>query len=334
MRSKFSLAAVILVLTVVLAACGGGNSANNTGGASVSPTPSPTVAPTDAPAESPEPTSITVTHQLGETEVPVNPSKVVVFDYGVLDTLDKLGVEAVASVPQAGVPSYLSKYEDSKYVNAGSLKEPDLETIHGISPDLIIISGRQSTFYEELKDIAPTIYMGVDAANYLESFTSNVTLLGQIFGKEAEAEAELATITDVIKSVNERATANGKNGLIILVNEGNISAYGAGSRFGIIHDVLGVTPVDANIEVSTHGQSVTFEYIAEKDPDYLFVVDRTAALSGEAGAKETVENKLMENTKSFKEGNIVYLDPEYWYLSGGGLVSVAKMVNDIDEAVN
>ena len=50
-----------------------------------------------------------------------NPEKVVVFDFGMLDTLDELGIE-VAGVPQANVPSYLSKYEDSKYTNVGRLE--------------------------------------------------------------------------------------------------------------------------------------------------------------------------------------------------------------------
>ncbi|MGM9987860.1 MAG: ABC transporter, partial [Bacillaceae bacterium] len=34
---------------------------------------------------------ITVKHELGETEVVKNPKKVVVFDFGMLDSLDTLG---------------------------------------------------------------------------------------------------------------------------------------------------------------------------------------------------------------------------------------------------
>lgn len=116
------------------------------------------------------------------------------------------------------------------------------------------------------------------------------------------------------------------------MNEGKLSAYGPGSRFGILHDVFGFAAVDKNIEVSTHGQSVSAEYVAEKDPDYLFVVDR-GVISGNQGvsaaAKEAVENDLVKNTKAFKNGNIIYLDANYWYLSGGGLVSTANMADEI-----
>ncbi|GJM75014.1 hypothetical protein HMSSN036_72300 [Paenibacillus macerans] len=60
-----------------------------------------------------------------------------------------------------------------------------------------------------------------------------------------------------------------------------MSAYGPGSRFGLIHDVFGVPAVDDTIEASTHGQSISFEYVAEKNPDYLFVVDRDAVVTEE-----------------------------------------------------
>ncbi|WP_317618411.1 siderophore ABC transporter substrate-binding protein [Paenibacillus sp. PL91] len=325
MKKSLPVLFILVLFAMVIAACGANNSGNN--GAANAPS-------NEAPAatEAPALTEVTVKHQLGETVVPVNPAKVVVFDFGTLDTLDKLGVE-VAALPQANIPSYLEKYKDAKYVNAGSLKEPDFEKVNELAPDLIIISGRQSDAYEELSKIAPTIFMGVDTKNFMGSFEENVKTLGQIFNKSTEAEAELVTIKASIQALNEKAAASGKNGLIILANEGAISAYGKASRFGIIHDVFGVAAADENIEVSTHGQSVTYEYVAEKDADYLFVIDRNQVVAGEGNAHDSVENELVKNTKAYKEGNIIYLNPDFWYLSGGGLISVAAMVEEIDAAV-
>ena len=337
MKKMMSLAAM-LVFLFVLAACGGGTDANS-GAAAPAETETQTeeaaAAEGEAAAEeqAAAPTEITVTHQLGETVVPVNPAKVIVFDWGTLDTLDKLGVP-VAGVPQSGtVPKYLEKYAGSDYANVGSLQEPDFEKIAEIDPDLILISGRQNAHYEELSKLAPTVFVGVDSTKYMESFKKNVTTLGQIFGKEDEVAAELATVEQQISELNTAVTATGKNALVVLTNEGNISAYGTGSRFGIIHDVFGFVPVDPNIEVSTHGMSVTFEYIVEKDPDYLFVVDRNAVVAAEGAAPATalMENELVKNTKAFQNGNIIYLDPSFWYVSGGGLVSVPEMVKEVKE---
>lgn len=340
MKKSLSMIVMLIVLTMVIAACGNSNSANNGTANNGSANNSANNSAANSGAANQTNTednnasgTIKVSHQLGETDVPLNPGKVVVFDFGVLDTLDRLGVEAVTAVPQDSLPSYLSKYAGSEYANAGGLKEPDFETIDGVEPDLIIISGRQSDSYEEFTKIAPTIFMGVDTANYMGSFTSNVETLAQIFGKETEAAAELEKINTVIENVKAAVAKSNKKGLILLSNEGKISAYGPGSRFGLIHDVLGVPAVDEGLEVSTHGNEVTFEYVAEKNPGYLFVIDRTAAVGGEGNASSTLDNEFVKTTDAFKDGKIAYLDPEYWYLSGGGLVSVEKMVTDIEAAL-
>jgi iron complex transport system substrate-binding protein len=314
-------------LAVILAACGSNNAATSDNNTAAAGNTEATTAPNTESKE------LTIKHELGEITIKSNPQKVVVFDFGTLDTLDKLGVE-VTGVPQSNVPSYLSKYSDAKYENVGGLKEPDFEKINSLSPDLIIISGRQQDSYDEFSKIAPTLYVAVDNANYMESFTKNVKTLGQIFGKEAEVETELTAINDSVKALNEKAKADGKKSLIILANEGKISAYGSGSRFGIIHDVFGFAQADDKIEVSTHGQSVSYEYVADKNPDYLFVVDRDAAVKSDGSksgsAKDTVENDLVKNTNAFKNGKIIYLDPNYWYLSGGGLISVSEMLKEVE----
>lgn len=313
---KLFLGTLMLMLVLSLAACG--SSANT--------------AQDDSASQEGE--EIVVKHQLGETKVKKNPKNVVVFDFGVLDSLDKLGVE-VAGVPQANVPPYLKKYGAGDYANVGSLKEPDFEKISSLGPDLIIISARQSDQYEEFSKIAPTIFMGVDTSRYMESFTENMETLGKIFGKEAEVEKELKAINETIEKVKEKASASDKKALIILTTGGKTSAYGPGSRFGLIHDVLGVKPVDKNIKAATHGMSVSFEYIAEKNPDYLFVIDRDQVVSGEGGqpAEQVLNNDLVKGTKAYKDKNIVYLDPNYWYLSGGGLVSLGEMVKEVEAAL-
>src|SRR5690625_3376772 len=313
---KFTLLFALSALLLFLAACGDSEDGNTD---------------KDAASEDKQET-MTVEHELGKTDVPKNPEKVVVFDFGTLDSLDKLGIE-VAGVPKGNIPTYLEKYEGDDYENVGSLKEPDFEKIAEVDPDLIIISGRQSELYDQLQDIAPTIYLGVDTTRYMDSFKENLATIGEVFDKETEVEEELDEIEDAISELKEEAEASDKNSLIILANDDKISAYGPNSRFGLIHDVFGVPAVDDTIEASTHGMNVSFEYVTEQDPDLLYVIDRSAAIGEESAAEIVVENKLMESTKAYKEDNIIYLDPEYWYLSGGGLESVSKMVEEVDESL-
>ena len=311
---KWLLIAMALLVAGVLAACGVGEKEES------------------ATAEAQEKETMTVTHELGETTFEKNPKKVVVFDFGVLDTMDKLGIEA-AGVPQESLPAYLDKYADTeKYENVGTLKEADFEAINAMKPDLIIISGRQADMYEEYAAIAPTVHIAVDTDNYMESFTGNMELIGEIFDKEEQVKEELSAITEQIEQVKETVSSSQAQALIVLANEGKVSAYGPSSRFGIIHDVFGVKAVDEGLEVSTHGQSISFEYILEKNPGMIFVVDRNAAVGNEASAKDSLENELVQKTDAYKNGKIIYLDPDYWYLSGGGLQSVSQMVTDVESA--
>ncbi|WP_250277873.1 siderophore ABC transporter substrate-binding protein [[Clostridium] colinum] len=274
---------------------------------------------------------IVISHSKGETKVKTNPQKVVVFDMATLDTMNKLGVEADFALPLKNVPSYLTGYENS--INAGSLKEPDLEGIYTFKPDVIFISGRQADFYDKLNEIAPTVYVDLDYKNYMESFKNNVTNIGKIFNKEDLALEEIKNIEAKIKEANEKIKNLNEKALVILTNNGKITAYGSGSRFGLIYDVLGFKQADENLykegeEATTHGKEVSFEYISQINPDILFVVNRNAVVSGEGDAKSTLNNELINNTNAAKNNKIIMLNPEAWYIVGNGLSSINIMIDD------
>lgn len=275
---------------------------------------------------------MTITHELGETVLEEKPENVVVFDFGILDALNTLDVE-VTGIPQAAIPPYLEEYAGEEYTNVGSLKEPDFEAIHAMQPDLIIISGRQADLYPEFEEIATTVYMGLDTTDYMNSFETNMTLLGEMFEKEEEMATELETVKSEIDGIASEVEAVEGKALFVLINEGKVSAYGPASRFGLIHDVFGYNAADENLEVSTHGQGVSYEYLAETNPDILFVLDRSQAIaSGEAGNAD-FENELVQKTNAYKNGKIIYVDPSSWYLAGGGLQSMRIMIEDMKKGM-
>ncbi len=151
--------------------------------------------------------------------------------------------------------------------------------------------------------------MGIDNTDYVGSFKENVTRLGEIFDKEEQATQELAAIDDAIAELHEKATSEAATGLIVMLSEGDLSAYGPGSRFGFLHDQLGIEAIDQELDPeASHGQNVSYEYVVEQNPDYLFVIDRAAAIGDEPADNNEFENELIQNTQAYKDGNIVYLD--------------------------
>src|SRR5690606_18918229 len=167
-----------------------------------------------------------------------------------------------------------------------------------------------------------------------ESFKASATNLGIIFDKEAEVAGRLAAIEASIAQVQEAARASGQNALIVMTSGGKVTAYGPGSRFGVIHDLLGVAPAVEDIEAATHGDAISFEFILEHDPDILFVIDRDSAIGqGTEAAEVVMDNELVHQTQAWTNDKLVYLDSVNWYLASYGLGTFAAMVNVIQAAL-
>ena len=285
--------------------------------------------------QSAEQTTVQITDANGEkAELKKNPKRVVVFDYGVADILKNLGVDAVVGLPKNGkMPEILSNYSDDKYTNVGSLKETDFEAVESLNPDLIIIGGRQAEDIDSFKEIAPTVNLAVDGQDYMNSFKTVVTDLGNLFDKQNEAKKAIDEIEAKIAKVNKTVTEKGLTASVVMANEGSISAFSAKSRYGLIYNGLGFTEADKNIDDSTHGQQVSFEYFLENKSDYVFVVDRGAVTGKGEAASKLFDNEVMNKTEVSKNGNIVYLNSVIWYTMTGGIESTNQMIDEIADAV-
>jgi iron complex transport system substrate-binding protein len=315
MHKKIVAAFFMTCLLVVAAACG-----NSTSGQS-------------GESEKTEEKTVQIEATNGTVDVPADPKRIVVLDYGVLDTLERLGEkDRVVGIPRQKVPEYLKTFDNDTYTNLGSLKEIDLEKLNSLEPDLIISSGRTTDLNEKFEKIAPTVQLSIDNQKYMESFKNNVMQVAKLVGKEDEAEHELNQIDEKIDNLKANVPSDQKS-LTILANEGKASVFGSKSRYGLINDVFGFASVDSTIESSTHGQSVSTEYISEKNPDYLFVIDRSAVVTDKPSAKKVIENELVQKTNAYKKDQIVYLNPEVWYFAGGGLESMNIMIDEVAEAV-
>lgn len=121
-----------------------------------------------------------------------------------------------------------------------------------------------------------------------------------------------------------------------LVTSGGFNVLGNDGRCSLIGREAGFANVGADAQpgISTHGNEASFEFLVDKDPDYLFVLDRDAAI-GTDGAKlaqEVVENELMKGTAAYRDGRIVYLvHPAVWYTAEGGITALDRMLRDLED---
>ena len=279
---------------------------------------------------------VVVTHAQGETTVPVNPEVVFSFDITSIDTLTELGVE-VDGMPElvGGGQQYMS--DNTQII--GSLFEPDYELINAEQPDLIIIAGRSAEAYDDLGKIAPTIDLTNSGAGFVEDLHTNTMILAEIFGKQAEAQEALASIDERVAALQEQTASMG-TGLVIMTTGGNVVALAAenatAGRGSLIYKTLGVEPPIDDIDAATHGEPISFEFLLEHDPDWLFVIDRDAA-TGESEAQpaeQVLDNELVHETTAWQNDQVVYLNSFDWYIiTGGGLASTQRMLTELESAI-
>jgi iron complex transport system substrate-binding protein len=244
-----------------------------------------------------------------------------------LDSLDTLGVP-VAGLPKQNVPEFLAEYRDARYADVGTLFEANLEAVNAADPDLILVAGRSAELKDDLTPIAPTLDLTTDSSRLMADYERNARTLGTVFGKEAEVEKRLGELNTSITETKGLAADAGR-GLIVLTSGTEATAYGPGSRFGIIHDVLGVPPAIPDVEAATHGEAISFELIAQTNPDRMFVVDRDAATGNPANAQQVLNNELVTGTAAWRNGDVTYLDPTRWYIANAGLSTLPASVEEI-----
>ena len=298
-------AATAAALMFGLAACGDDQNAGGTSGEKVS-----------------------VAHAQGTTEVPKDPKKIVVLDFGALDTINALGLgDRVVGIPKGGVvPEPLAAFKDDKVADVGTMQEPNIEAINKLKPDLVIVGFRSAAKYPEVSKHFPTIDITFKQDGpFYDGVAKASGILGEALGKKAEVEAKLAELKTTIATTKTKMP-QGK-GMILMTSAGKVTLHGAGSRFGAIHKDLGVTPAIAEVKEASHGDPISFEAIQKANPDVLFVIDRDAAVGQEGkAAKEVLNNELVATTTAWKNNKVVYLDGVRWYIMIHGLDNAKAMI--------
>ena len=272
--------ALAAVLALSLMGCAAQNDSSSTepasqvGGQTDSETQSSETQSSEAPA-SVTITSLNANKEAAELEVPYDPQRIAILDMASLDILDALGVgDRVVGTASTSL-EYLQDYINDDIANLGTIKEADLEAVMACEPDVIFIGGRLASSYDALSEIAPVVYLATDTERgVVESVRQNATTIASIFGLEDKVDELMADFDARITALSEFAA--GKTAIVGLVTSGSYNVLGNDGRCSMIGREIGFENigVDANIDTSTHGNEASFEFIVEKAPDYIFVLDR------------------------------------------------------------
>lgn len=333
MKKHLSLAALGLCLAVALTACSSGISATASATASVKNTASESVSAESA-ASSITITALDANAEKTELQVPFDPQRIAILDMAALDILNALGVgDRVVGTADTSL-DYLQSYIGGDIANLGTIKEADLEAVMAAEPDVIFIGGRLRESYDALSEIAPVVYLAVDTdLGVVESVRQNAAVIASMFGLESKVDELMADFDSRIAALAD--FAKDKTAMVGMTTSGSFNVLGNDGRCSIIGKEIGFENigVDAQADTSTHGNEASFELIVEKAPQYLFVMDRDAAIGTDGAklAKEFMENDLVMGTQAYQNGHIVYLShPAVWYTAEGGITALDLMLSDLE----
>lgn len=251
---------------------------------------------------------------------------VVATDNRTFETLDSWGVELSAGAV-ALMPDSLSYTQDDSVIDLGNHREPDLEAVVAVQPDLIINGQRFAQYEQDFTKLAPeatVLNLDPREGEPLDAELKRATtVLGEIFGKQAEAEAINADLDAAIERVNA-AYQEDETVMAVIVSGGQIGYVvpSTGRTLGPVFDIAGLTPaLEVDGSTDHQGDDISVEAIAEANPDWLLVMDRDAAISADdpnySPAASVLENsEALQNVTAIEEGNIVYT-PADTYINEG-----------------
>lgn len=310
-----------------------------------------------------------------ELEVPFDPQRIAILDLASLDILDSLGVgDRVVGMASTSI-DYLSAYsENTDLVPLGTIKEADLEAVMECEPDVIFIGGRLSSMYDDLSQIAPVVFLQTDTAadgkGVIESVRDNATTIASMFGLEDDIASKMEAFDQRIAALQEFAA--GKTAVVGMCTSGSFNVLGNDGRCSIIGREIGFENVATDVAAeqsghggkpegagkqgnnqgesqgegksgeavaavtATHGNEASFETIVSLDPDYIFVMDRDAAIGTEGAqlAREIMDNELVQSMRAAQDNHIVYLEhPNVWYTAEGGITALDYMLADLEQGL-
>lgn len=329
-RKLPALLALSATVSLALAGCSGSTDSASTSAASDT-----------ASASVSQASSVTIEDNHGSVEVSLPVQRAASTDNRTFEVLADWGVPLVAA-PKQLVPSSIAAYDGDDVADIGNHREPDLEALAAAEPDLVIVGQRFSDQYDSIAELTPDAALldlePRDGESFDAELERQVTALGQVFGKEAEADQLIADFEEALERA-KNAYDGSSTVMAVIVSGGEIGYSGptTGRTWGPLFDLLGLEPA-LEVEGSTddhQGDDVSVEQIAESNPDWILVMDRDAAITADEpdytpAADVIAGNAALQNVTAVTSEQIVYA-PDDTY-TNESIITYTEILNSIADA--
>ena len=278
----------------------------------------------------------TVEHVAGTSEIPVAPQRVVTLWGSTLSSTVALGVQPIGyafdgePAPGVDVPE---GYDLDALDHLGDAQELDLEHIAVAKPDLILTTEAHLDYYDQLRDIAPTVVLEWQGTTAWKQHLHDVAAVLQ---REAKAEKVVADyqahVDEVAASIgNPRATEVS----IVRFHADELRLEVRNSFAGqVVADVGLARPTVQDVEEEGSGYlPMSLEHLPDADGDALFAftIADTAGEQQDDLLERARENPLWQQLGVARDDRIHQVDYLTWISSN--YLGAHAVLDDLEAAL-
>jgi len=275
--------------------------------------------------------ALTITHEMGNTTFDTPPQKVVALDWTLAETVRSLGIKLEGVAQPKGYQQWVVEpVLNSDVTDVGSRREPNLELLTELQPDVILISKHMAAAYDQLSKIAPVLVYSIynEDKKPLESAKSITLSLGKLFDKEQEAQQVIHQTNKRFKDNGEKIRLSGKNKKPLLfvrfINSKTLRIHSQGSLAQATINSMGLTN-DWQEQTNLWGFTTTgIEKLAEHQGANVMIFGPLK----EEERKQLIQSPLWQ-AMEFTRTDSVYELPAIWTF--GGLIAAQRFSDRITQ---
>ena len=272
-----------------------------------------------------------IEHEMGVASFDSPPQKVVALDWALAETVLSLGVELQAMADVQGYNQWVVEPEINPNVtDVGSRREPNIELLSELKPDVILISQHMAATYQQLNNIAPVVVFTLysekkQPLNAAESVTRSLAVL---LDKTSQAEQVIKQTHTLFAANGDKIRAHDKAQKNLLfarfINDKTLRIHSQGSLADATISAMGLSN-DWQETTNLWGFTTTgIEKLAEHQQSSVVIFGPL-----KPQLRQSLQTSALWQAMQFTRSKSVYELPPIWTF--GGLIAAQRFSNHITQ---
>jgi len=267
----------------------------------------------------------------GSVELDGAPQRVVALGDNPLDAALSLDIQPLGTLASRGgndVPEYL-KTKAGKIALVGSVREPNLEAILALQPDLILASSElPSELYAKLSQMAPTI---VPKGGTFQDWRVTYSTYALALDKTEQAEQHIAEIDKRIDALRQHLP-QGQKVSVVRWNPQGPFIMSSHLFVGQLLQSMGLQASELATEQKRkpHSDILSLENLSKVDADWIFLA--TLNPDGRKALDDARQQPAFTRLNAVKNNRVISVDGQIWS-SSSGYLAAQHILDDVEKAL-